>query len=163
LLDVAPHPLPYERPVEYERLRLAMRATDPSVSGSGADLVLPICDPLNYAAPLASVPRFRPLVNGKSGYLLPANGRIFQVLQVRPFGAAQSELLRSLHVTRLFLDRTRIVPTEEEEILSALLKGGGRPRSGGVWQNHHVVFLAWQRLSERDGAERRTSAPSSHR
>jgi hypothetical protein len=143
LLDVAPHPLPYANPVEYERLRLAMRATDPSVSASGADLVLPICDPLNYAAPLASVPRFRALVNGKSGYLLPANGRIFDALQVHPFGLAQSDLLRGLNVTRLFLDRTRMSPKNENEMLAALSRAGGQPRSGGVWQNHHVVFLSW--------------------
>jgi len=142
LIDVAPRPLPYAHPIEYERLRLAMRATDPTVS-AGADLVLPICDPLNYAAPLASVPKFRPLVNGKSGYLLPVNKRIFEDLQRHPFELAQSRLLQELNVTRLFLDRTRMSPKDEHEVLTALSSAGGRPRSGGVWQDHHVVLLSW--------------------
>ena len=145
LLDVAPRRLPSLLPLEYERLHEAMRSTQPPKSDRGADLVLPICDELNYAAPLASAPGFRPLVNGKSGYLLPQNGRIFETLGVAGFGRAQSDLLKELGVTRLVIDRTRIRVPEEAAILDALSASGAVRRSAGVWRNHQVVLLSWDR------------------
>ena len=143
LLDVAPHALPYKRPFDYDRLRVAMSSTVHSQSSSGADLVFPVSVSAAYSAPAASAPVFRPLVNGQSGYLPPANGRTFETLGKRPFGSDQANLLRELKVTRLFLDREQVGDEEERGILTALSGSGGHPRSAGTWARHHVVLLSW--------------------
>jgi hypothetical protein len=139
LLDTAPGKLPYRVPEDYVRLRRAMLATV-AESAPGSDLVLPICDPLNYAGPLASVGSYRPLLNGKSGYLLPANGRILDLLSERPFGSDQAELLRTFRVTRLLLDRRRLEAGFESEIVSAL---GSRARIVREGDEICVYRIAW--------------------
>jgi hypothetical protein len=139
LLDTAPGKLPYRVPEDYVRLRRAMLATV-AESAPGSDLVLPICDPLNYAAPLASVGSYRPLLNGKSGYLLPPNGRIFDLLSERPFGSDQVEVLRTFRVTRLLLDRRRLGAGFESEILSAL---GSRAQIVHEGEEICVYRIAW--------------------
>jgi len=143
LLDVAPTALPYRAPVDYGRLRIAMNATTPSPSTSGADLVLPVGAASGYAAPLASAREFRPLVNGQSGYLPPLNRRIFETLGENRFGPAQSQVLRLLGVRRLFLDRTRLPAPVESAVFSELTRSGGRPRSAGTWADYRVVLIDW--------------------
>ena len=147
LIDVAPHALPYLPSVEYDRLQVAMSAASPPAPG--ADLILPVESSSGYAAPLASAPLFRPIVNGVSGYLPPANSRIFEVLKEKDFGPMQSQVLRLLRVSRVLLDRTRIAAPAETAILEELSRAGAGPRSTGIRAGYHVVLLSWPRASGR--------------
>lgn len=139
LIDVWPRPIPL--PTEYLRLRQAFQATNAAVGHDGTDLVLPINDAINYAAPLASTGPFRPLVNGKSGYLLPENARIFDNLSVAAPGPTLVDTLCSLSVTRLFVDRQRVGPDAASRIVALLATRSVKVRSLGTFSDYDAVVI----------------------
>ncbi len=142
LLDVWPHPLPYLRATEYLRLRSAMAATA-SRAARGADVVLPLDRRLNYAAPAASAGAFRPLLNGVSGYLPPSNGRAFDLLAQRGWGAEQALLLRRLGVTRVLLDRRLLASEPRDRIVRQLLAHAREVTSFDPIEDVEVLLVRW--------------------
>ena len=143
LIDVWPRPMPFVRPTEYLRLRHAFQATNSAVGHDGTDLVLPINDAINYAAPLASAGPFRFLVNGKSGYLLPENARIFENLSFATPGPALVDTLYSLSVTRLFVDRQRLGPDAASRIVALLDARSVTVRSLGTFSDYDALVIQW--------------------
>ena len=143
LADTASRPIPFGRPAEYARLRHAFCATDSFVTEAGTDLVLPISDRTNYASPAASSGRFRPLVNGKSGYLLPLNASVFANLGMARPGPVQAGTMESLDVTRLLLDRRALPEDETGALLSSLRKLAKSCDLLGSYSDYDVYLLAW--------------------
>lgn len=142
LLDVFPRRLPYQRAEEYLRLRAAMQNSFAEVE-PGVDLVLPINDRLNYAAPLASVGPFRPILNGKSGYLLPRNGLIFELFTQRPFTLSHVEGLRALRVSRILVDRRQMDTAEFSQLVGILGRYASNVRLASTVEDISVLIVRW--------------------
>jgi uncharacterized membrane protein YeaQ/YmgE (transglycosylase-associated protein family) len=142
LLDVLPRPLPYAPPEEYVRLRTAFAAGGQPAPGS--DLVLPICDEINGAAPAASFPAFRHLVNGRTGYLPRQNRAAFSAFGKRPFGAGQGRLACALDVTRILVDRSRMSAAYEREIVGGLQNAGATVGRSGSAEQYDVLSVDWR-------------------
>jgi glycosyltransferase involved in cell wall biosynthesis len=142
LLDVFPRRLPYQPPEEYLRLRAAMQKSLAD-AGPGVDLVLPITDRLNYAAPLASVGPFRPILNGKSGYLLRRNGLIFDLFTDRPFTLSHVEGLRALGVSRILVDRRQMDTAEFGQLVDILGRYASNVRLVSTVEDISVLSVRW--------------------